>query len=56
MAELAERGIEVDYRKVWSFVDAEKLSFKKTWWLANATAPTSHGGGRSGSSIRTNRA
>jgi transposase len=30
VAELAERGLKVDYRSVWSFVHAEKLSFKKT--------------------------
>jgi transposase len=29
VAELAERGLKVDYRAVWNFVDAEKLSFKK---------------------------
>lgn len=29
VAELAARGLEVDYRSVWSFVHAEKLSFKK---------------------------
>src|SRR6202162_3542003 len=29
VAELAERGLQVDYRTVWSFVHAEKLSFKK---------------------------
>jgi transposase len=28
-AELAERGIKVDYRTVWNFVHAEGLSFKK---------------------------
>lgn len=27
-AELAERGLEVDYRQVWNFVHEEKLSFK----------------------------
>src|SRR6185295_19570169 len=27
--ELAERGLEVDYRSVWEFVHAEQLSFKK---------------------------
>ena len=27
--ELAERGLQVDYRSVWEFVHAEKLSFKK---------------------------
>jgi transposase len=29
VAELAERGLKVDYRSVWNFVHAEKLSFKK---------------------------
>ena len=29
VAELAERGLKVDYRTVWTFVHAEKLSFKK---------------------------
>ena len=29
VAELAERGLNVDYRPVWEFVHAEKLSFKK---------------------------
>ena len=29
VAELAERGLKVDYRTVWSFVHAERLSFKK---------------------------
>ena len=29
VAELAERGLKVDYRTVWQFVHAEKLSFKK---------------------------
>src|ERR1700683_1527687 len=29
VAELAGRGLKVDYRTVWSFVHAEKLSFKK---------------------------
>jgi len=29
VAELAERGLRVDYRSVWEFVHAEKLSFKK---------------------------
>jgi len=28
--ELAERGLKVDYRSVWNFVHAEKLSSKKT--------------------------
>ena len=29
VAELAERGLNVDYRSVWEFVHAEKVSFKK---------------------------
>jgi len=29
VAELAERGLKVDYRSVWEFVHAEQLSFKK---------------------------
>ena len=29
VSELAARGLKVDYRTVWNFVHAEKLSFKK---------------------------
>src|SRR6202008_4294043 len=29
VVELAARGLKVDYRAVWNFVHAEKLSFKK---------------------------
>jgi transposase len=29
VVEMAERGLKVDYRSVWNFVHAEKLSFKK---------------------------
>ena len=29
VVEFAERGLKVDYRSVWNFVHAEKLSFKK---------------------------
>jgi transposase len=29
VAELSDRGLKVDYRSVWNFVHAEKLSFKK---------------------------
>jgi putative transposase len=29
VVELGERGLKVDYRSVWEFVHAEKLSFKK---------------------------
>ena len=31
VAELAARGLKVDYRSVWNFVHAEKLSFKNVW-------------------------
>ena len=41
VAELAERGLKVDYRSVWEFVHTEKLSFKKK-----------RGGWRTGSSRR----
>lgn len=30
--ELAECGLKVDYRSVWEFVHAEKLSYKKRHW------------------------
>jgi putative transposase len=29
VAELAQRGLKVDYKTVWEFVHAEKLSYKK---------------------------
>jgi transposase len=29
VVEFAERGLKVDYRSVWNFIHAEKLSFKK---------------------------
>jgi putative transposase len=39
VAELADRGLNVDYRSVWEFAHAEKLSFKKRrWWPASRTA------------------
>lgn len=37
-AELAERGITVDYRTVWSFVHDEGLSFKKKRTACRTTA------------------
>jgi putative transposase len=39
VAELAVRGLKVDYRSVWEFVHAEKLSFKKKrgGWRARAS-------------------
>jgi transposase len=38
VAELAERGVKVDYVQVWRFVHAERLSFKKKR-AARRTAP-----------------
>jgi putative transposase len=39
VAELGERGLKVDYRSVWEFVHAEKLSFKKnrSGWRARSS-------------------
>ncbi|MCK1722432.1 hypothetical protein [Bradyrhizobium sp. 141] len=42
-AELAGRGLNVDYHSVWDFVHAAKLSLRKAWLLANAIAPKWHG-------------
>jgi len=53
VAELGARGLKVDYRSVWEFIHAEKLSFKKkAWWLANAIVLMWRAGERGGSSIR----
>ena len=53
VAELAGRGLKVDYRSVWNFVHAEKLSFKKKPSSpANAIGLTSRGGAPSGRSAR----
>ena len=38
VAELAERGLKVDYRSVWTFVHEEKLSFKKNRASQRASA------------------
>jgi putative transposase len=38
VAELAERGVKVDYRSVWEFVHAEGLSFKKKRAAGRAAA------------------
>jgi len=49
VSELGERGLKVDYRSVWNFVHAEKLSYKKRRWLpANRTVRTSPADGYSG--------
>ena len=38
VGELAERGLQVDYRTVWDFVHSEKLTYKKRHWSpASAT-------------------
>jgi putative transposase len=39
VAELAGRGLKVDYKTVWNFVRAEKLSFKKTRIGQRARSP-----------------
>lgn len=45
----AERDLSVDYRSVWEFVHAEKLSYKKRRWSpANGTVPMSPVGGSNG--------
>ena len=52
VAELAERGLKVDYRTMWEFVHAEKLSYDTRRWLPpSRIGPMSPGGGRSGPSI-----
>ncbi len=35
VSELAERGLRVDYRSVWAFVRAEKLTHKKKTLIAS---------------------
>jgi transposase len=46
VAELAGRGLEVDYRSVWEFVHAEKLSFKKNrgGWRARSAGSSAPAG------------
>ena len=39
--ELADRGLKVDYRSVWNFIHAEKLSFKKNR-RSQRTRPARH--------------
>jgi putative transposase len=49
VAELAERGLKVDYRSVWEFVHGEALTYKKRRWSpASAPAPMSRAGAPSG--------
>ena len=52
VAELAERGLKVDYHSIWDFVHAEKLSYQKPFSPANGIARTLHGAGRNGASTR----
>jgi len=41
VAELAQRGLQVDYRTVWDFVHSEKLTYKRRRWSpASATGRT----------------
>jgi putative transposase len=46
VAELAGRGLKVDYRSVWEFVHAEKLSFKKnrSGWRARPSGRSAAAG------------
>ena len=47
--ELAERRLAVDYRSVWEFVRAERLSYKKRRWSpASRLERTSRADGRNG--------
>lgn len=49
VAELGAHGLKVDYRSVWEFVHAEKLSYKKRRWSpANRIDRTSPADGGSG--------
>ena len=49
VAELGERGLKVDYRSVWEFVHAERLTYKKRRWSpASAPAPMSRAAARNG--------
>jgi transposase len=52
VAELAGRGLKVDYRSVWEFVHTEELSFKKKrgGWR---TRSSGRGAAPSGQSIKT---
>jgi putative transposase len=52
VAELGERGLQVDYRSVWEFVHAEKLSHKKRRGAPpSRTVPTWRAGGPGGRRI-----
>lgn len=51
VAELAQRGLDVDYRSVWAFVHDEGLSFKKTVVASEQDRPDIRGGAGSGAYI-----
>ncbi len=51
VAELAGRGLKVDYHSAWDFVHAAQLQ-KKAWRLGSAIDPRSRGGEPSGQSIK----
>jgi putative transposase len=54
VAELALRGLKVDYRSVWAFVHEQGLTHKKRRWSPrSANAATSRVGERSGSPGRS---
>ncbi len=49
VAELASRGLTVDYRTMWKFVHAHGLSFQKQpRWPASRTVPTWRANGSAG--------
>ena len=49
MAELAERGLVVDYHTMWDFVHAAEFTYKKRrWWPASGAGRTSSVAGRNG--------
>jgi putative transposase len=53
VAEMAERGLKVDYRTMWNFVHAEGLSYKKRLCVpANRIAPRSRAGVHNGGATR----
>ena len=53
VAELAGRGLKVDYGSVWNFVHTRSSVSKKSVVAASANGPTSREGGRNGRSVRT---
>lgn len=56
VAELAGRGLKVDYHSVWDFVHAEKLSFQKSVVAGERDRPDVAGGTSNGQSIKIGEA